>query len=538
MKNKIIAISLITMSCLYGMLAGVIILIFIVAKIPITYGILLSIMALIIQFLVAPSLNDFIFKHFYKMTFDSNIPQYLQEFIREICAKYNMNYPKIGYIDDGSPNAFTYGRTKNDARIIVTKGIFKLLTEDEVKVVVAHELGHANHYDMLFMTVAQIVPLVLYYVSQILLRTNTKRSSKNDSGDYLQLIGLISYVLYIISQYIILWLSRTREYYADSFAIEETQNPRALGNALVKIGYGLSIGNKEENSKVTKGNALGISNEKTSKAMIIGAFNNGGMSKENIINAMKWERWNIWAKINELSSTHPLISKRLLAISNRSEEFGQEPFIEFDEEKTESYLDDFLIELFIACAPFLTIIITSIIVFSTLFSSTKVEGKSILSIIGCGGVLFTTSLFILFNRQYKNNGYQMYSVKDLLSEVKVSKITSIPCILKGKIIGRGNPGCIFNEDFVLQDETGIIFLDYNQPLYITEKIFAIFKSEKYFDKDVVIKGWYRRGIVPYIELHSIQLDGEIKKCHTHTVNKVFCCLLMAVSLFCLIGAIV
>ena len=43
-----------------------------------------------------------------------------------------MKYPKIGYIDDGAPNAFTYGRTKNDARIVLTRGIFELLTEEEV----------------------------------------------------------------------------------------------------------------------------------------------------------------------------------------------------------------------------------------------------------------------------------------------------------------------------------------------------------------------------------------------------------------------
>ena len=73
-----------------------------------------------------------------------------------------MKYPKIGYIKDGSPNAFTYGRTKNDARIMLTHGIFDLLTPEEVKAVVSHEIGHAVHYDMFLMTAVQIVPLVLY----------------------------------------------------------------------------------------------------------------------------------------------------------------------------------------------------------------------------------------------------------------------------------------------------------------------------------------------------------------------------------------
>ena len=528
MKKNLFAISLITMSCLYGMLAAVVILIFAIAKLPITFGILLSIVLIIIQFLIAPMVNDIVFKSFYKMKFDQNIPDYLKEFISNSCRKHNMRYPRIGFIDDGSPNAFTYGRTKNDTRVVITRGILELLTEDEVKAVVAHELGHANHYDMLFMTVAQVVPLVLYYVAQIFLKTNSRKSSKNNSGGYIALIGIIAYVLYIISQYIILWLSRTREYYADSFAIEETQNPHALGNALVKIGFGLSLGNKKENSKVAQGNALGINNAKISKGMVLGAFNNGGVTKENITKAMRWERWNIWAKVHELNSTHPLISKRLLAIAKRSEEFGQEPYIEFNEEKTESYVDDFLVELLIAGAP----IILAPIFITVFFMSIILKNPHLLFITGACGALLAASLFILINRRCKNKNYIETNVADLLSEVKVSNVTGIPCILEGKIIGRGNPGCIFNEDFVLQDKTGIIFLDYNQPLHIIEKLFAIFKSPEYFDKEVKIKGWYRRSTVPYVELYSMEIDGKIKKCHTYGVAKAFIWIILAISIIC------
>ena len=230
MKKNLLGISLITISCLYGMLAAVIILIFALTGMPVIYGIEVSIVILVLQFLFAPILNDWVFKVFYKTKFDYEIPAYLEEFIRESCQKHNMKYPKIGFINDGSPNAFTYGRTKNDARVVITRGILELLDEEEVKAVVAHELGHANHYDMLFMTVAQIVPLILYYVSRIFLDTDSNRSSRNnnDNGSKTALIGAVAYVLYLISQYVILWLSRTREYYADSISIEETKNPSAL----------------------------------------------------------------------------------------------------------------------------------------------------------------------------------------------------------------------------------------------------------------------------------------------------------------------
>ena len=272
-------------------------------------------------------------------------------------------------------------------------------------------------------------------------------------------------------------------------------------------------------------NTLGINNAKISKGMVISAYNEGDLSKESIVNAMKWEKWNIWAKWHEINSTHPLISKRLLAISARCEEFGQAPYIEFNERKTESYVDDFLIELAILLAPFIILIAFAII---AILNIDKVYFWA-----GIGGILFTLSLFVKLNRTHKNKDYTERKIVDLLSEVKVSNVTSIPVILEGKVIGRGNPGCIFNEDFVIQDDTGIIFLDYNQPLHIINKIFALFKSPEYFDRTIKVKGWYRRSTVPYVEIYSMEFDGQTKKCHTYTATKVFLYILMAISVILL-----
>ena len=142
---------------------------------------------------------------------------------------------------------------------------------------------------------------------------------------------------------------------------------------------------------------------------------------------------------------------------------------------------------------------------------------------------FTLFLYVKLNRTHKNKGYKETKVSELLGEVKVSNVTSIPAILEGKIIGRGNPGCIFNEDFVIHDESGIIFLDYNQPLNLVNKIFALFKSEAYFNKQVKVKGWYRRGLVPYMEVYSMEIDGKIKKCHTYKFTKALYCVFAIAS---------
>ena len=123
-------------------------------------------------------------------------------------------------------------------------------------------------------------------------------------------------------------------------------------------------------------------------------------------------------------------------------------------------------------------------------------------------------------RRYPNSNYKETTVEELLGEVKVSDVTAIPCILSGQIIGKGNPGCIFSEDFVIKDNTGIVFLDYNQPVYLINKIFAIFKSSSYINKVITIKGWYRRSPVPYVEINTMNIDGKIKKCYSYGTSKV------------------
>ena len=303
MKSKVLGVSLFTVTCLYGLLAGIIILATMIMGGNVLIAIGISIFIIAIQFLIAPWLTDLSMRFFYKAKFDKEIPEYLKKFIEEECAKHKVKYPKIGIIEDGAPNAFTYGRTKKDARLVLTRGIFDLLTEEEVKAVVGHEMGHIVHMDMLVMTAVQVVPLVMYAIFELLA---DNRSSSDSDDNKAAIVGYIAFVLYIISQYFILWLSRTREYYADEFSVQETKNPKALAEAIVKIGFGLSTVTHEnkDNKKyqdVSKKNALGIFDKNASKAMAVASIDENGINKTRIKNSMKWEMWNPWAKWFELN---------------------------------------------------------------------------------------------------------------------------------------------------------------------------------------------------------------------------------------------
>ena len=81
------------------------------------------------------------------------------------------------------------------------------------------------------------------------------------------------------------------------------------------------------------------------------------------------------------------------------------------------------------------------------------------------------------------------------------------------------PGYSFSEDFVMKDDSGIIFLDYRQPLAIWELLFGILKAGEYAGREVVVEGWYRRSPIPYVEIRSIGLDGEAIRSRVPGLNR-------------------
>src|SRR6266566_430734 len=78
------------------------------------------------------------------------------------CRQAGVPLVKLGIVDDGNPNAFTFGRTPRDARMWVTRGLLERLDERELDAVVSHEVGHVRHWDFAVITVAAVVPMVLY----------------------------------------------------------------------------------------------------------------------------------------------------------------------------------------------------------------------------------------------------------------------------------------------------------------------------------------------------------------------------------------
>jgi hypothetical protein len=152
--------------------------------------------------------------------------------------------------------------------------------------------------------------------------------------------------------------------------------------------------------------------------------------------------------------------------------------------------------------------------------------------IGAGVFAAGIASFLKTRVAYRSDFFPDMSVSSLLKKVKVSGIRPVLCKIKGTVIGRGVPGLIWSEDFVMQDETGIIFLDYRQPIPLWDFFFGLLRRAKYDNQKAEIIGWYRRTPVPYIELKSIKAEGEkAKNCYTYIAKYIWAGVLTGIGLF-------
>jgi heat shock protein HtpX len=209
----------------------------------------------------------------------------LHAMIDRLVALADMPKPRVGVADVNVPNAFATGRSPNRSVVCVTTGILGMLTADEMEAVLAHELSHVAHRDVLVMTIASSAGIIaggLGRGAQYGAWFGGGRRDNNNNGVPVWLVVLvISLVVYAVSFFLTRLLSRYRELCADRSGAYLTLKPRALASALQKISGGM--------------NAIPTADLRASSAM--NAF--------FIAPAIKG------VSLSQLTSTHPSLEQRL-----------------------------------------------------------------------------------------------------------------------------------------------------------------------------------------------------------------------------------
>ena len=432
--------------------------------------------------------------------------------IRRVCQQKKIKTPRLGIIEDQNPTAFTYGSLPNSARLVVSRGLFTYLDDDEVATVYAHELGHIVHWDFAVMTVASTLVQICYLIN-VTARTVARSMGDNKVADAAKTASLVAYIFYFIGTYLLLYLSRTREYFADHFAAEVTGNPNGLSRSLVKIAYGIvEEGSRaKEPSRLIEGTrALGIYDAKA--AATTGNAYRIASEPGKVGRVFLWDMFNPWGWWMELSSTHPLTGKRVRALSTYAEQLGLET--EFDMgkvvgegkhlNKKKLYGSFFTDILFFGAE---TIGFFAGILISVILASSTVQNPGL--IISCPLIGLGIGIIIKALVTYPDYSKAVETdVLTLMSDPYASPLKGRPAKLEGKLIGRGDAGYKFGSDLKLQDPSGMLYLRYASRFgSLGNFFFGMKRVESLINMDVASVGWFRRGVAPWMDLIKLESNN-------------------------------
>jgi heat shock protein HtpX len=164
---------------------------------------------------------------------ESEAPR-LYQLVRELTTRAGLPMPRLYMIPQDQPNAFATGRNPKHSAVAVTRGITKLLSEDELRGVLAHELAHIQHRDILIQTVASAIGAAITYLAYMFMWFGS------DDNSPLSLVASLAMVLLapIAASIIQLSISRQREYAADAGGAQICGNPESLASALLRLEQG------------------------------------------------------------------------------------------------------------------------------------------------------------------------------------------------------------------------------------------------------------------------------------------------------------
>jgi Zn-dependent protease with chaperone function len=519
--GSLVLASGVTMILLFGMVLALgLSLVFILGSEDPVQGLAISIGITLIfnlaAFFLSPFLMDLIQRWLYQTRWvelaevEQQSPE-TAKIIRQICQQKNLKIPRLGIINDQNPTAFTYGSLPNSARLVVSQGLFTYLDDDEIATVYAHELGHIVHWDFAVMTVASTLVQICYLIYSTASRLG-RGGGNSKAKDAIQTAALVAYIFYIIGTYLVLYLSRTREYFADHFAAETTGNPNGLSRALVKIAYGIvEEGSRAtEPSRVIEGTrALGIYDHKA--AASTGTAYRIASDPQKIGRVFLWDMFNPWGWWMELNSTHPLTGKRVRALSTYAEQLGLPT--EFDMgrvigegkslNKGKLY-GSFFFDIALYGAETIGLVggvILGFVLLAIYQNGALVFGVPFIGL-GLGMLIKTLVMFPDYKQAPETD------ILTLMSDPYASPLRGQPARLQGQLIGRGDAGYKFGADLKIQDRSGMLYLRYASRLgFIGNFLFGMKRVQSLLGEQVGAVGWFRRGVAPWMDLIQLQSQG-------------------------------
>ncbi|MEI6832192.1 MAG: zinc metalloprotease HtpX [Candidatus Omnitrophota bacterium] len=279
------------------------------------FYLILSLGMMFLQYMLGPKLVEWSMRVKYIKKEEN--PRLFQ-MVESLARRAMIPCPRIGIAQIEIPNAFAFGRGIKDGRVCVTAGIVNLLNEDELRAVLGHEISHLKNRDVLTITLLSVIPMVMYRLAWQFLFMGRRRDER---GGNTVLIGIVAFLFYFITNLLVLYASRIREYFADRGSIALGNSPAVLASSLYKLVYG-SARMSKETLKETEGLKAFFVNDPSRASIEISDLAQLDLDKSGTIDASELEllrRKQIklgWGdKMLELMSTHPNMLKRIKGLA-------------------------------------------------------------------------------------------------------------------------------------------------------------------------------------------------------------------------------
>lgn len=280
-----------------------------------SFYLILSFVMMFIQYLIGPKLVEWTMRVRYVKR--EEYPR-LYQMVESLAMRAQIPVPKIGVAQIALPNAFAFGRGTRDGRVCVTEGILKLLSEDELKAVLGHELTHLKNRDVLTITLLSVIPMIMYRIAWQFLFYGRRRDER---GGNTALVGLAAFIFYFITNLLVLYASRIREYFADRGSVLLGNQPSILASSLYKLVYGSARMDKESLKEVEGLKAFFV-NDPSQALNEIRELKALDLDKSGTIDASelamlknKKIRLGFADRLMEALSTHPNMLKRIKQLS-------------------------------------------------------------------------------------------------------------------------------------------------------------------------------------------------------------------------------
>lgn len=228
----------------------------------------------------------------------------LYAIVREVAEKADLPMPQVGVVETNTANAFATGRNPKNAAVVATTGLMDLLPDDELRGVIAHEMSHVKNRDILVMSVASALAVIISYVSRMAYWAALFSDDRENKGAII-LIALVAEIFVPFAALLIqLGISRNREFLADESGARMIGDPRALARALDH----LERGNESTFTSYT------LDDHKDDRHNPVNDYDYAHMWISNPVKKQGF--------LSKLFSTHPPMSERIARLNKIADEMG------------------------------------------------------------------------------------------------------------------------------------------------------------------------------------------------------------------------